>query len=280
MIIKTNATLFYFFLFLSLTPTACNENEEESTEENIACLTITETTGSGEERITTEQKFIYADGKLTRHITKQTYTDRLLEGEYTHSVSSRISYEPGRVIVTDESGIVSTYQLNEKGYATLCTRKEPGGKTRTYTFSYSTTGDENLTGIKESIDGNLSSEISISIPDNGTMNITEQVNTCQNTFTTGINENHPGISNEKSKLPYLFLSERYPLSFHTEAFYAHILGAPLSFLPGQLTIENSEEVTTYSYAADERGYITSCAVRISILGKSWYRDVQYAYFFD
>lgn len=54
-------------------------------------------TGSGEERVTTEQKFIYEDGKLTRHITKQTYTDRLLEGEYTHSVSSQISYEPGRL---------------------------------------------------------------------------------------------------------------------------------------------------------------------------------------
>lgn len=159
---------FFLSLFLSLTLTACNENEEERTKENIACLTITETTGSGEERVTTEQKFIYADGKLTRHITKQTYTDRLLEGEYTHSVSSRVSYEPERVIITDESGNVSTYQLNEKGYATLCTRKEPGGTIRTYTFSYSTTGDENLTGIKESIDGNLSSEISISIPDNGT----------------------------------------------------------------------------------------------------------------
>jgi predicted hotdog family 3-hydroxylacyl-ACP dehydratase len=66
------------------------------------------------------------------------------------------------------------------------------------------------------IDGSPYSEISIIIPDNGTMNITEQVNTYQNTFTTGINESCPGISNEKSKLPCLFLSERYPLSFHSE----------------------------------------------------------------
>ena len=146
---------FLFFLFFSLMLTACNEKEEEDTEEKIACLTITETTGSGEERVTTEQKFIYEDGKLTRHITKQTYTDRLLEGEYTHSVSSQISYEPGKVIVTDETGTVSTYQIDEKGYATMCTRKEPGGKIRTYTFSYSTTGDENLTGVKESIDLSL-----------------------------------------------------------------------------------------------------------------------------
>lgn len=161
---------FLFFLFFSLMLTACNEKEEDM-EEKIACLTITEATGSGEERVTTEQKFIYEDGKLTRHITKQTYTDRLLEGEYTHSVSSQISYEPGKVIVTDEAGTVSTYQIDEKGYATMCTRKEPGGKIRTYTFSYSTTGDENLTGVKESIDGSPYSEISIIIPDNGTMNI-------------------------------------------------------------------------------------------------------------
>ena len=108
-------------------------------------------------------------------------------------------------------------------------------------------------------------------------NITEQVNTYQNTFTTGINESCPGISNEKSKLPCLFLSERYPLSFHTEAFYANILGAPLSLLPGQLTIKNSEEVTTYSYTEDEKGYITSCAVKINIPGRNWYRYVQYSY---
>ena len=63
---------FLFFLFFSLMLTACNEKEEEDTEEKIACLTITEATGSGEERVTTEQKFIYEDGKLTRHITKQT----------------------------------------------------------------------------------------------------------------------------------------------------------------------------------------------------------------
>ena len=154
---------FLFFLFFSLMLTACNEKEEEDTEEKIACLTITEATGSGEERVTTEQKFIYEDGKLTRHITKQTYTDRLLEGEYTHSVSSQISYEPGKVIVTDETGTVSTYQIDEKGYATMCTRKEPGGKIRTYTFSYSTTGDENLTGVKESIDGSPYSEISMRV---------------------------------------------------------------------------------------------------------------------
>lgn len=85
------------------------------------------------------------------------------------------------------------------------------------------------------------------------------------------------LSNEKSKLPCLFLSERYPLSFHTEAFYANILGAPLSLLPGQLTIKNSEEVTTYSYTEDEKGYITSCAVKISIPGRNWYRYVQYSY---
>ena len=52
---------FLFFLFFSLMLTACNEKEEEDTEEKIACLTITEATGSGEERVTTEQKFIYED---------------------------------------------------------------------------------------------------------------------------------------------------------------------------------------------------------------------------
>lgn len=268
---------FLFFLLFSFILAACSEEEDERTEESLKCLTITETTGSGTEQVTTEQKFIYTDGKLTRHVTKQTYTDLWLKGEYTHSVSTQISYELGKVIVTDETGTVFTYQINEKGYATMCTRNEPGSSIRTYIFSYSTGGSEYLTGIKESIDGSPYSEISIEFPDNSTMNITEKANTIQSKFIASVNGNHPGVSNEKSQLPCLFLSERYPLSFHVEAFYANILGEPLATLPGQLTIENSEEVTTYEYTQDQKGYITSCATKISVPGRSWNRYVQYSY---
>ena len=81
-----------------------------------------------------------------------------------------------------------------------------------------------------------------------------------------------------SRLPWLFLAERYPLSLHTEALYANILGAPLPILPGRLDIEGSDEITTYSYSADKNGYIIDCTARTSVSsGRSWSRYVQYAY---
>lgn len=256
--------------------TACNE-EEEKTKGSTKCLTVTETTGTGEERVTTEQQFIYTDGQLTQHVTTQTYTDRWLQAEYTQTVSTQLRYEPGKVIITDEDGgSVSTYLLDENGRATHCTRDELGDNVRTYTFSYSSeTG--NLSGIKESINESPYSEISITTLNDGTMNITEKTDIRQGTFTAGFNDNYPGVSNAMSRLPYLLLSERYPLSFHVEALYANLLGEPVSVLPGRLTIEGSDEITTYSYATDATGYITSCAITTSVPGRSWGRSIQYSY---
>lgn len=264
-----------FLLLLSLLFLlgACNEDEQAS----LKCLTVTETTGSGEEKVTTEQQFIYTDEKLTQHITTQTYTDRLLEAQYTHTVSVRISHEPGKVIVSDETGTISTYVTNDYGYAESCTRNEPGGTIRTYTFGYSASGSGNLTGIKESINGEPYSEISITMPDNDTMNITEKTDNYQGEFTAGINDDYRGGPNMKSRLPWLFLSERYPLSLHIEALYANILGEPLSTLPGYLSIENSDEVTSYSYATNTEGYITSCTTITSTPGGSWNHNVKYSY---
>lgn len=270
---KCTRLSFLPLLLLAFLLGACNEDEQTS----LKSLTVTETTGSGEERVTTEQQFIYTDEKLTQHITTQTYTDRWLEAQYTHTVSVRISYEPGKVIVTDETGTISTYVINEYGYAESCTRNEPGSNIRTYIFSYSASGSGNLTGIKENINGKPYSEISITILNDGTMNITEKTDNYQGEFTASVKDDYPGGLNMKSQLPWLFLSERYPLSFHVEALYANILGEPLSTLPGYLSIENSDEVTTYSYTTDTEGYITSCATKTSTPGRSWYRDVKYSY---
>lgn len=256
----------------------CNKDEEETTENYPKCVTITETTGSGEEEVTTQQQFLHDDnGQLTQHITTQTYTDRWLEAKYTHTVITEVSYEPGKVIVTDEFGTVSTYILDDHGRATNCIRNEPGGSVRTYLFTYSSQEGGNLTGIKESINNNPYSEISITTPQVGVMDIKEDVDTYHNSFTASINDNNPGISNAQSRFPWLFLPERYPLSFHVEALYANILGEPLSILPGRLEMEGSDEITTYTYSTDTKGYITSCTVMTSVPGKSWNRLIGYSY---
>lgn len=264
-------------MLLCLVLTACKEDEKE---ERIQCLTITETTGFGPERVTTVQQFNYTDGKLMQHVTTQTYTDLKEKAKYTHTVSTSIAYEPGKAIITDDTGTVSTYQLNDYGYAVSCTRNEPGGSVRTYLFNYSSTDYGLLARIKESINGSPYSEISITATSDGTMSITEELNNYQGKFTATVNDRYPGISNAKSGLPWLHLTERYPLSLHADAYYAHILGEPLSTLPGYLTIEGSDETSTYTYKSDTYGYVTSCTIRTGVSNSSWSRVVEYSYILE
>lgn len=268
--IRFSLSLLLFISFM----VACNE---DNTEEKIKLITITETTGSGSEKVTTKQEFTFNNELLQKHVTTQTYTDLWLEGKYTHTVATQLKYEPGKVIITDEVGNESIYNLDAEGRATDCTRNEPGGNIRTYTFSYSTSEGGILTGIKENINGQLYSEITIEIPQTGTMRITESSNNLKNTFIASTNNDFPGILNTTSRLPWLFLAERYPFSFHVEALYANILGTPLPVLPGLLEMEGSNEITTYTYTADKQDNITSCTVKTSIPDRSWNRDVQYSY---
>lgn len=268
---------FLAIMLLCLVLTACKEVEKE---ERIQCLTLTETTGYGPERVTTVQQFNYADGMLMQHVTTQTYTDLKNAGKYTHTVSTSLAYEPGKAIITDDTGTVSTYQLNDYGYAVSCTRKEPGGSVRTYLFNYSPTDYGLLARIKESINGSPYSEISITATSDGTMSITEELNNYQGKFTATVSDRYPGASNTKSKLPWLHLTERYPLSLHADAYYAHILGEPLSTLPGYLTIEGSDETNTYTYEADANGYVTYCAIRTSGSNGSWSRSMTYSYILE
>lgn len=267
-------TRFYLSILFFLSLTACNKDEEEN--ENRRMFTVTETTGSGSEKVTTKQEFAFSNELLQTHITTQTYTDLWLEGEYTHIVATQLNYEPGKVIITDDAGNESTY-IMDNGRATSCTRNELGGNLRTYIFSYSASEGGILTGIAESINGEPYSDITITFPKEGTMSITVSTNNFQNTYIASTNNDFPGISNTVSRLPWLFLAELYPLSFHTEALYANILGTPLPVLPGRLDIEGSDEITTYAYTADENGHIVSCAKKTSIPHYSWSRYIQYAY---
>lgn len=205
--------LYLSILFLLSLVAACNKDEEE-TENRTKLLTVTETTGSGSEKVTTKQEFAFSNELLQKHTTTQTYTDLWLEAKYTHTVATQLSYEPGKVIITDEVGNESTYIMDDEGRATSCTRNEPGGNIRTYTFNYSTSEDGILTGIKENINGKPYSEITITFLQEGTINISESSNNYQNTFIASTNSAYPGISNTISRLPWLFLAERYPLSLH------------------------------------------------------------------
>ena len=115
--------LYLSILFLLSLVAACNKDEEE-TENRTKLLTVTETTGSGSEKVTTKQEFAFSNELLQKHTTTQTYTDLWLEAKYTHTVATQLSYEAGKVIITDEVGNESTYIMDDEGRATNCTRNE------------------------------------------------------------------------------------------------------------------------------------------------------------
>lgn len=223
--------LYLSILFLLSLVAACNKDEEE-TENRTKLLTVTETTGSGSEKVTTKQEFAFSNELLQKHTTTQTYTDLWLEAKYTHTVATQLSYEPGKVIITDEVGNESTYIMDDEGRATSCTRNEPGGNIRTYTFNYSTSEDGILTGIKENINGKPYSEITITFLQEGTINISESSNNYQNTFIASTNSAYPGISNTISRLPWLFLAERYPAISSHRSFIRQYSRSTSSYTSG------------------------------------------------
>ena len=85
--------------------------------------------------VTATHTYLYnSAGRLTGYTGKQSFTagDELFEIENTTTVE----YKDHQAVITDEAGTVSTYTLNDKGYATTCTSQDMAGNTRTYTFSY------------------------------------------------------------------------------------------------------------------------------------------------
>lgn len=66
-----------------------------------------------------------------------------------------VTYSDHQAVVADGTGMVSTYTLDNRGYATACIRREMGGSTRTYTFEYlADTGNRRyLIRITERLDG-------------------------------------------------------------------------------------------------------------------------------
>lgn len=98
-------------------------------------IELKEVIESDAQPVTATHTYLYnSAGRLTSYTGKQSFTagDELFEIENTTTVE----YKDHQAVITDEAGTVSTYTLNDKGYATTCTSQDMAGNTRTYTFSY------------------------------------------------------------------------------------------------------------------------------------------------
>lgn len=83
-------------------------------------IELKEVIESDAQPVTATHTYLYnSAGRLTGYTGKQSFTagDELFEIENTTTVE----YKDHQAVITDEAGTVSTYTLNDKGYATTCT---------------------------------------------------------------------------------------------------------------------------------------------------------------
>lgn len=225
--------------------------------------------------VTTTQTYSYHGGLLAECTTVQSYS---VQGELIKTEdTTTVVYNERQAIVTDYFGNVSTYLLNEKGYATQCTRQEVNN-TRTYDFSYfiAPEGRYYLENITESVNGEVYASISIDYSNYQALRIIQKTDTYEQAYTATTPTSN-GITN-RWEIPCLFFTGLYPLSLHSAALYGKLLGEPFNILINRIIPDGnteSQEVTAYTYSFNERNVITSCKEVINSYGTDYIRTVSY-----
>ncbi len=271
-------------LFVGMT--ACDNNEDPDNGKpngnyptiSFSKIQLSEDSSiEGTPTVTTTQTYLYNQGRVTDFNTLQKYT---VAGETTEMKSATtIVYDDNhQAIVTDEYGNVSTYTLNDKGYATKCIRQEVS-TTRTYTFSYIINTEDKyyLKKITESTkEGEIYASIDVDYEIYRALRITQKVDTYEQKYTATTSPDNE-IAN-LSEIPCLFLAELYPMSLHSAALYGKLLGEPFDTLITQIIPDGNavnNEITHYSYKTNSNGIVTSCNETINSGGSDYYRTVKY-----
>lgn len=232
---------------------------------------------AGAPAVTVTQTYDYSAGRLINFTSTQSF---VAGGElFKIENATNVVYGDHQAVVTDEINNISTYTLDDNGYAISCVRQEMDGKIRSYTFDYliNTEGKYFLKNITEILDGNKSySSINIDYSSYRTLRITQQVDKSEQTYIASTSTGNE-IANT-SEIPYLFLTDLYPLSFHSVAIYGKFLGDAYNTLITNLMPEDnsgSNETTTYKYVFDGRGIVTSCDEVTKSYGHDYMRTVYY-----
>ena len=231
----------------------------------------------GAPAVTVTQTYDYSAGRLINFTSTQSF---VAGGElFKIENATNVVYGDHQAVVTDEINNISTYTLDDNGYAISCVRQEMDGKIRSYTFDYliNTEGKYFLKNITETLDGNKSySSINIDYSSYRTLRITQQVDKSEQTYIAGTSTGNE-IANT-SEIPYLFLTDLYPLSFHSVAIYGKFLGDAYNTLITDLRPEDnsgSNETTTYTYRFDKKDVDISCSELTKSYGTDYARTVDY-----
>lgn len=225
---------------------------------------------SDAQTVTARQTFCCTDGLLTQMLYEQSLT---VVEPVTITHTSDITYQEDKVIISDSFGNTQTYQLNEHGFAVSCTLEENGKAKRYYRFNYN---NFHLSHIEEYLaeDNFTTPYASIVItPENvGELQIIQKVADTSFSFTAKPNNLSP---QNTLSIPCPFLVELHPLSIHTAAIYAQILGFALPTFFQQIIPDGSTNQTTYNYNFDEAGIPTDCFVQTISNGETFNRKISY-----
>ena len=231
----------------------------------------------GAPAVTVTQTYDYSAGRLINFTSTQSF---VAGGElFKIENATNVVYGDHQAVGTDEINNISTYTLDDNGYAISCVRQEMDGKIRSYTFDYliNTEGKYFLKNITETLDGNKSySSINIDYSSYRTLRITQQVDKSEQTYIASTSTGNE-IANT-SEIPYLFLTDLYPLSFHSVAIYGKFLGDAYNTLITDLRPEDnsgSNETTTYTYRFDKKDVDISCSELTKSYGTDYARTVDY-----
>ena len=231
----------------------------------------------GAPAVTVTQTYDYSAGRLINFTSTQSF---VAGGElFKIENATNVVYGDHQAVVTDEINNISTYTLDDNGYAISCVRQEMDGKIRSYTFDYliNTEGKYFLKNITETLDGNKSySSINIDYSSYRTLRITQQVDKSEQTYIASTSTGNE-IANT-SEIPSLFLTDLYPLSFHSVAIYGKFLGDAYNTLITDLRPEDnsgSNETTTYTYRFDKKDVDISCSELTKSYGTDYARTVDY-----
>lgn len=266
--------------------TACSDNNEGSDIPDNPGYSVTHFSKielkevkeePGAPAVTVTQTYDYSAGRLINFTSTQSF---VAGGElFKIKNATNVVYGDHQAVVTDEINNISTYTLDDNGYAISCVRQEMDGKIRSYTFDYliNTEGKYFLKNITETLDGNKSySSINIDYSSYRTLRITQQVDKSEQTYIASTSTGNE-IANT-SEIPYLFLTDLYPLSFHSVAIYGKFLGDAYNTLITDLRPEDnsgSNETTTYTYRFDKKDVDISCSELTKSYGTDYARTVDY-----
>lgn len=222
-----------------------NINFDIKEESGQSVFKITETIKSDTSPVEKTETYTFNHGQLVGHSTLQEYYP-----QFSMSDEKQLDYSENIVTVTDGNNNVLTYTLNDEGYAVQC-KYQMGSQIRFYNFQYS--ANNYLTRIEESIGNTFFSSLDLSYENEDLISVTTFINDMENTILY-----EPGEITNSGKASCFPLSETYPISTHSEALYAGLLGKMSNHLVTKTQPKgNDDEWTNYQYSVNESGNISS-----------------------